>query len=42
VQVVEKIYDQPIAQAFGLQEGQLVISIHAVPAGWGTKSAPII
>lgn len=35
VQVVEKIYDQPIAQAFGLQEGQLVISIHCGSRGLG-------
>ncbi|WMJ07916.1 RtcB family protein [Nitrosomonas sp. sh817] len=35
VQVVEKIYDQPIAQTFGLQEGQLVISIHCGSRGLG-------
>lgn len=35
VQVVEKIYDQPVAQAFGLQEGQLVISIHCGSRGLG-------
>jgi len=35
VQVVERIYDQTTAQAFGLHEGQLVISIHCGSRGLG-------
>ncbi|WP_300087079.1 RtcB family protein [uncultured Nitrosomonas sp.] len=35
VQVVEHIYDQPAAEAFGLHEGQLVISIHCGSRGLG-------
>lgn len=35
VQLVERIYDQAAAQAFGLHEGQLVISIHCGSRGLG-------
>lgn len=35
VQLVERIYDQVAAQAFGLHEGQLVISIHCGSRGLG-------
>lgn len=35
VQLVEHIYDQAAAQAFGLHEGQLVISIHCGSRGLG-------
>lgn len=35
VQVVERIYDNVTAQAFGLREGQLVISIHCGSRGLG-------
>lgn len=35
VQRVERIYDQAAAQAFGLHEGQLVISIHCGSRGLG-------
>ena len=35
VQVVERIYDNAAAQAFGLQEGQLIVSIHCGSRGLG-------
>jgi len=35
VQVVERIYDDVTAQAFGLHQGQLVISIHCGSRGLG-------
>lgn len=35
VQVVERIYDMPTAQAYGLHEGQLIISIHCGSRGLG-------
>lgn len=35
VQVVERIFDAPAAQAFGLQEGQVVVSIHCGSRGLG-------
>lgn len=35
VQVVERIYDSAAAQAFGLQEGQLIVSIHCGSRGLG-------
>lgn len=35
VQVVEKIYDHPAAQAFGLEPGQLLVSIHCGSRGLG-------
>jgi tRNA-splicing ligase RtcB (3'-phosphate/5'-hydroxy nucleic acid ligase) len=35
VQVVDKIYDAEAAQAFGLREGQLVVSIHCGSRGLG-------
>lgn len=35
VQVVERIYDNDAAQAYGLQEGQIVISIHCGSRGLG-------
>ncbi len=35
VQVVEKIYDAPAATAFGLHEGQVLISIHCGSRGLG-------
>lgn len=35
VQVVEHIYDDAVAQAFGLREGQLIISIHCGSRGLG-------
>jgi tRNA-splicing ligase RtcB len=35
VQVVEKIYDQEAARAFGLEEGSLVVSIHCGSRGLG-------
>ncbi len=35
VQVVEKIYDPKAAQAFGLHEGQIVVSIHCGSRGLG-------
>lgn len=35
VQVVEHIYDQKVAQVFGLRQGQLVISIHCGSRGLG-------
>ncbi|RJQ47814.1 MAG: RtcB family protein [Gammaproteobacteria bacterium] len=35
VQVVERVYDQPAAQAFGLREGQIVVSIHCGSRGLG-------
>lgn len=35
VQVVEKIYDQEAARAFGLYEGQILISIHCGSRGLG-------
>lgn len=35
VQVVEKIWDAPAARAFGLREGQVVVSIHCGSRGLG-------
>ena len=35
VQVVERIYDAAAAQAFGLREGQIVVSIHCGSRGLG-------
>ncbi|MEW6132743.1 MAG: RtcB family protein [Pseudomonadota bacterium] len=35
VQVVEKIYDSACAEAFGLHEGQIVVSIHCGSRGLG-------
>ncbi|MEW5944475.1 MAG: RtcB family protein, partial [Pseudomonadota bacterium] len=35
VQVVERIYDEQAAQAFGLREGQIVVSIHCGSRGLG-------
>lgn len=35
VQVVERIFDNKAAQAFGLQEGQVVVSIHCGSRGLG-------
>ena len=35
VQVVERIYDAATAQAFGLREGQIVVSIHCGSRGLG-------
>jgi tRNA-splicing ligase RtcB len=35
VQVVEKIYDEKAAQAFGVREGQIVVSIHCGSRGLG-------
>ncbi len=35
VQVVEKVYDQKAAEAFGLWEGQIVVSIHCGSRGLG-------
>lgn len=35
VQVVEKIYDTQAAQAFGIEEGQILISIHCGSRGLG-------
>ncbi|HEY3320221.1 MAG TPA: RtcB family protein [Planctomycetota bacterium] len=35
IQVVEHIYDQPAAEAFGLHEGQVVVSIHCGSRGLG-------
>jgi tRNA-splicing ligase RtcB len=35
VQVVEKIYDQAAAKAFGLQENQILVSIHCGSRGLG-------
>lgn len=35
VQVVERIYDQEAARAFGLHEGQIVVSIHCGSRGLG-------
>jgi len=35
LQVVDRIYDQEAAQAFGIQEGQLLVSIHCGSRGLG-------
>lgn len=35
IQVVEKIYDVPAAQAYGIKEGQILISIHCGSRGLG-------
>jgi tRNA-splicing ligase RtcB len=35
VQVVERVHDAPAAQAFGLREGQIVVSIHCGSRGLG-------
>ncbi len=35
VQVVERIYDAPAAQAFGLSKGQILVSIHCGSRGLG-------
>ncbi|MEK6872420.1 MAG: RtcB family protein [Nanoarchaeota archaeon] len=39
IQVVEKIFDQPIAKVFGLEEGKITIMIHCGSRGLGHQVA---